>query len=186
MADRMREVITSSVPAVVDDDVYNYYNEHMDDFIVPKKYKIREIQVIDVSLADSIRNLLDKGRDFGLLAEQYTVRIGMKARKGDLGEVPAYKYPVIFTKAETMRVGEIKGPFQTEGDRWSIIKVEGIEPQKTSPLEQVSTEIEARLTADRKNAAIDSWLAKQRGDTTIETNYDLIWKTINKDKYEKS
>lgn len=186
MADRMREVLTSAVPAVVDDDIYNYYNEHQDDFITPKKLKIREIEVDDVSLADSLRDLLDKGRDFGLLAEQFTVRVGMKARKGDLGNVPAYKYPTIFSNAETMRVGEVKGPFRADGDKWSIIKLEGIEPKKINPIEQVASEIEDQLTEDRKKAALDDWLARQKAETTIETNYDLIWNTIDKDKYEKS
>jgi parvulin-like peptidyl-prolyl isomerase len=184
MADRMREVISTNVPEVVDDDIYKYYDEHTDDFVVPKKYQIREIQVESVSLADSLRNLLDNGADFGTLAGEYTIRLGMKPRQGDLGAVPAYKYPTIFTNAESMRVGEIKGPFQTDGDKWSIIKVEEIQPQQTRSIEEVASDIQTQLTEDRKKAAIDNWLSKQKNDTTIETNYDLIWKTIDKDKYE--
>ncbi|MFH1892717.1 MAG: peptidylprolyl isomerase [Candidatus Zixiibacteriota bacterium] len=186
MADRMRDVIAGNVAEIIDQDIYDYYDQHVDEFVIPKKINIREIQIGDLALADSLRRLIDKGQDFGMLAGQHTVRIGMKELKGDLGAVPGYKYPTIFGNAGNMRVGEVKGPFQTDGDKWSIIKVEGIESPKTSTIEDVAEEIRTRLAKERSETALESWLSKRRAETTIDVNYDLIWKTIDKDKYEEN
>jgi parvulin-like peptidyl-prolyl isomerase len=91
---------------------------------------------------------------------------------------------VVYTAADNMQVGDIKGPVQV-GDDWSIILLEDFKPAVTRPIEEAATDIQKELKAKHQRETLDSWLAARRAETTIEVDYDLIWKAIDKDKYEQ-
>jgi parvulin-like peptidyl-prolyl isomerase len=184
MADKMRDLVMQGTPEIVDDEIYDYYNTHIEEFEVEKRLGIREIMVEDLALAESLRTAIDGGANFEDLAEEFTVRPGMKARKGDLGFIEPYRYPVVYTAADNMQVGDIKGPVQV-GDDWSIILLEDFKPAVTRPIEEAATDIQKELKAKHQRETLDSWLAARRAETTIEVDYDLIWKAIDKDKYEQ-
>jgi peptidyl-prolyl cis-trans isomerase C len=184
MADKMQELVMEGTPEVVDDDIYDYYNNHIDEFEVDKQLRVREILVSSVELAESLRTAIDEGADFKELAGDFTERPGMKPRQGDLGLIEPYRYPVIYKAAENMRVNEIKGPIRVGDDQWSIIRLSGFEPPKTYPIEEVAEDIYEELTAKRQKETLENWLAQRRAEVDIEVNYDPIWETIDRDKYE--
>ena len=184
MADKMRGLIIQSIPELTDDDIYDYYNHHIDEFTVTKQLRVREILVNNEDTAKSIRAAIDKGKDFGKLAEKYTVRPGMSSRKGDLGFFQPYKYPSVYEAAENMRIGEIKGPIKILGNNWSIIKVEDVKPPVTRKIEEVASDIRDELIKTQQKKVLDDWLAKRKAETKIEVDYDKIWKDVDMEKYK--
>ena len=183
MADKMRDLVMQGTPEIVDDEIYDYYNTHIDEFKVEKRLQIREIMVEDLALADSLRTAIDGGADFEGLAEEFTVRPGMNARKGNLGFIEPYRYPAVYTAAENMEIGGIKGPIQV-GDDWSIILLEDFRPAVTLPIEEAAIDIQKELKAKQQRETLDGWLAARKAETTIEVDYDLIWEAIDRGKYE--
>jgi parvulin-like peptidyl-prolyl isomerase len=184
MADKMRDLVMQGTPEIVDDEIYDYYNTHIDEFEVEKRLRIREIMVEDLALAESLRTAIDGGADIEDLAEEFTERPGMKARKGNLGFIEPYRYPAVYTAADNMEVGNIKGPVQV-GDSWSIILLEDFKPAVTQPIEEAAAGIHKELTAVRQRETLNSWLAARKAETTIEVDYDLIWKAIDREEYEE-
>lgn len=184
MADKMRELVMQGIPPVVDDDIYDYYEKNINEFDVPKRLHVREIMVNEQAVAESLRTLIDGGASFAELAGEHTVRPGMKERQGDLGFFEPYRYPSIYKAAENMRVDEIKGPVALVGSNWSILKLEGVEPPITRPIEEVAGDIKSELTLKRQTETLDNWLEARKAETTITVDYDLIWKSIDEGKYE--
>jgi parvulin-like peptidyl-prolyl isomerase len=184
MADKMRDLVMQGTPEIVDDEIYDYYNTHMDEFEVEKRLRIREIMVEDLALAESLRTTIDGGADFEDLAEEFTERPGMKARKGNLGFIEPYRYPAVYTAADNMEVGDIKGPVQV-GDDWSIILLEDFKPPVTRPIEEAAAAIHKELKAVQQRETLNSWLAARKAETTIEVDYDLIWEAIDREEYEE-
>lgn len=183
MADKMRDLVMQGTPEIVDDEIYDYYNTHIAEFEVEKRLRIREIMVEDLALAESLRTAIDGGADFETLAEEFTVRPGMKTRKGNLGFIEPYRYPAVYTAANNMEVGGIKGPVQV-GDDWSIILLEDFRPAVTQPIEEAAAGIHKELNAERQRETLNGWLAARKAETTIEVDYDLIWEAIDREKYE--
>jgi parvulin-like peptidyl-prolyl isomerase len=184
MADKMRDLVMQGTPEIVDDEIYDYYNTHIDEFEVEKRLRIREIMVEDLALAESLRTTIDGGADFEDLAEEFTERPGMKARKGNLGFIEPYRYPAVYTAADNMEVGDIKGPVQV-GDDWSIILLEDFKPPVTRPIEEAAAAIHKELKAVQQRETLNSWLAARKAETTIEVDYDLIWEAIDREEYEE-
>jgi parvulin-like peptidyl-prolyl isomerase len=183
MADKMRDLVMQGTPEIVDDEIYDYYNTHIGEFEVEKRLRIREIMVDELALAESLRTAIDGGANFEDLAEEFTVRPGMKARKGNLGFIEPYTYPAVYTAADNIEVGDIKGPVQV-GDDWSIILLEDFKPAVTRPIEEAATGIHKELKAKRQRETLNSWLAARKTETTIEVDYDLIWEAIDREEYE--
>lgn len=185
MADRMRTLVTEGLPDVVDNDIYSYYDSHPNDFDEPQQYRAREIQVVDRAVAESLRTLIDRGEDFGKLASENTVRPGLKERQGDLGFFYSYKYPALYGAASSMRVGDVRGPIEDVNGNWSIIKMEEIKPPRTKKVEEVAAQIKNLIMYERQLEAVKKWLETKRKETPIEADYDMIWRTIDKDEYDK-
>jgi hypothetical protein len=184
MADRMSSLITESTPEITNDEYYDYYQANTDQFTTPERVKVSEIQVDSFAVAESLRVLIDKGADFATLAKNNTVRPGKNLTDGDLGYFEAKQHPDIFSLARTMKQGEIKGPVEMN-EKWSIIKKTGYESPKLKPIEEVAEDIDAILKAQKRQEKLSSWLESKRAETSIEVDYDLIWKTIDEDKYNK-
>jgi len=184
MADRMRQLVIQAVSEPTEEDIYTYYNEHPEEFEIPKRIRLTEIQLDDGEFAKTVREQIDSGADFDSLAGEHTVRPGMSSRQGSLGLFRAFEYPELFSAAETMKVDQIRGPIQTADGKWSIIRLDAMEPPVTRKIEDAANDIRSRLIFMQQQEALDQWLDAKRAETTIEVDYDLIWKTIDKGEYE--
>ncbi len=183
MADKMRILITQGIPEPTEDELYDYYNSHAEEFASQKQIKVREIMAKDPELAESLRTVIDEGADFAEVAAEITVRPGFKPKEGDLGYFEPHQYPAIYRQAQDMNVGDIKGPIRIADDAWSIIKLEDVKNPQIPPIEQIASQVAQRVKYDKQVAALEAWLDQRRAETEITTNYDLIWETIDKDAY---
>ncbi len=139
-------------------DIAQEYAERKKDFSTPEQVHARHILVkIDANrsaeqakkLMAEIRAKLAKGEDFASLAKQYSEDPGSKDRGGDLGTfgkgamVPAFDQAAFAAKP-----GEIVGPIQTSFGL-HLIQVLEHEPARVRPLEEVESQIRAKLAAER-------------------------------------
>jgi len=183
MATKMREIIITEKTFVSDEEVAEYFRNHSEEYFIPKKYHLQEILCGSEVEAEDMINQLSQGKDFGQLAESHTLRPGRKERQGDLGYVSPGNYPTIYKVASTLNIGQISEQFPV-GDKWSVIKLLEIQQAENKPFEAVAKVIKTDLENNKRETAIGQWYDENREKTNIDVDYDMIWKTIDKDAYE--
>ena len=203
---------------VSDDDVSKYYAEHAAQYQVPEE---RQAAHILISLApgasaaekaaatDKANKVFKEASQnpstFAELAKKYSQDTGSAAQGGDLGMFGRGAMVKPFEDAAfQMKVGEIKGPVQSDFG-FHIIKMLAIKPAKTRTLSEVKAEVVADLKkqgASKKFAEIadtfsntvyeqgdslkpaadaakltvqtSSWISKKGGDVALLNNDKLL------------
>jgi parvulin-like peptidyl-prolyl isomerase len=183
LAAKMKDVVIKEESFVPEDEVVQYYQEHADDYVTPKKLHLLEVMLPSETEADQAYEKLTSGADFQKLAEKETTRPIATGSKGDLGYVSEYTYPTLYAEGSKLKVGEFSKPFPV-GDNWSIVKLVDIKDKQVKLFDEVSKQIKTQLENTKKEQAISNWLADNKGKYKIKTDYDLIWETVDKSKYE--
>ena len=124
------------------------------------------ILVDEEALAKDIRQRLDDGEDWNLMARTYSTDTSNNANGGDLGWFPRGKMAKEFEDtAFELKLGETSQPVKTDFG-WHIIRVLGHEDRS--------------LTADEcdqiKNERFTEWLKQLRESSTVEI--DDIWQEV--------
>jgi peptidyl-prolyl cis-trans isomerase D len=152
---------------VSEDDIQDYYENNPEKFKSPKTVEARHILIKlnpDASAEEvenarqrieTVLDLAKEGQDFGELAKKYSEG-PTKTQGGSLGAFRREAMVKPFAdKAFSMKAGEISEPVRTRFG-WHIIKVEKINPEKTSSLSEARGDILNNLKADfSKNLAYD-------------------------------
>ncbi|HEY5614399.1 MAG TPA: peptidylprolyl isomerase [Bacteroidota bacterium] len=116
-----------------------YYESNKEEYRIPNRVTVQEILVKSDSLANALYKRLRAGEDFGGLASEYSVRVGIKEKKG-LWESLAPETHAVTEKGWAMQVDSISAPFQlSEG--WSIVKVVAKQTSRLKNFEEVLTEL---------------------------------------------
>ena len=153
--------------SVSEDDIQDYYESNPDKFESPKTVEARHILIKldpdadaeEVEKArqriETILDMANEGQDFAELAKQYSEG-PTKDRGGNLGAFRREAMVKPFAdKAFSMEPGEISEPVRTRFG-WHIIKVEKVNPEKTTSLSEARSDIINNLKADfSKNLAYD-------------------------------
>jgi peptidyl-prolyl cis-trans isomerase D len=149
------------------DDIQEYYESNPEKFKTAKTVEARHILIkVDANAEaeaaedartriDDIFNMAKEGQDFAELAKKYSEG-PTKAKGGYLGAFTRETMVKPFAdRAFSMKAGEISEPVRTQFG-WHIIKVEKINPEKTTSLSEAESEIVKTLKADiSKNLAYD-------------------------------
>ncbi len=152
---------------VSEDDIQDYYESNPEKFKSPKTVEARHIliKLAPDANAEEVENarqrietVLDmakEGQDFAELAKKYSEG-PTKTEGGNLGAFRREAMVKPFAdKAFSMKAGEISEPVRTRFG-WHIIKVEKVNPEKTSSLSEAQGDILNNLKADlSKNLAYD-------------------------------
>jgi len=183
MAARMVEIITEERSFVSDNEVIDYYQAHPNEFVVPKRLHVQEIYIDTEENADRLYASLQNGGDFGKLAEKHTIRPGYAQKQGDLGFINEYNFPTLYAEAAKLQVNQFSRPFPV-GDHWSIVKLLEVKQSQPKAFEEVAAQIKTELQNQKRELAVSQWLAENKDRFPAKVNYDLIWETIDKKKYE--
>ena len=108
-------------------------------------------------LAQQLLARIKAGEDFGKLAREYSTdhRKDFDGLwKPIMPSSLAAPYDILAAKAADMQIGQIGGPFESQGHIF-IIKVEDKKPVTYEPFEKVQNQIEAKITLDKKIKMID-------------------------------
>ena len=152
---------------VTEDEIQQYYTDHEDEFNIAETISGRQILLKTPENAapeevEKIKQealtILEKakaGEDFAELAKKYS-ESPEKENGGAIGPLSRDKMPPeIADKIFSMEAGQISDPIQTKFG-WLIFKLESKNPAATSPLQEVSDKIRAKITDQKsKNMAYD-------------------------------
>jgi foldase protein PrsA len=118
---------------VSETEIDRYLQEHREEFRPLQKYQIAQIVVEKREQAQALLSQLVKGEDFGVLARMYSIDEFSADEGGDLGWVEdndPFEAEGVLQEAAGMKVGEVKGPIQTE-QGYVLVKLNGRSVEKT-------------------------------------------------------
>ena len=126
---------------VTDAQLHQAYNLNKDSYVVPDRRDIERIAFKDEAAAKAARAKIDAGAKFeDIAAEQHVSPADLKL--GSLAE--ADLGPVQGPAAFALPVGGITQPVKSTFG-WSLLRVTGITPGKTTTFEQAAPELKAKL-----------------------------------------
>jgi peptidyl-prolyl cis-trans isomerase D len=179
-----QEQIPGGVPQPTQQQIQQYYNDHMSDYQVPEQAKSRHILIsvpegadakTDAAAkakAESVLKQLQAGGSWTDLAKKYSDDPGSKDQGGELGFAQRGKMVPEFDKAIfAQKIGDIAIVKSSFG--YHIIQVEERQSAHTQPLSEVQANIVAALTRDTAGQA-ESRYAEQ---LIAEANKDGLEKT---------
>jgi peptidyl-prolyl cis-trans isomerase D len=153
---------------VDDSEIQSYYDQHTSDFMEEEKAHARHIlfrvppdatpeQRNQIQLkAESVAEMARKGADFAELAKKYSEDPGSKDNGGDLGWFARGRMVKEFEDAVFgHKPGDIVGPVKSQFG-YHVIKVEGYQPARQRPLEEVRDQVRFRLLEGRATAEAES------------------------------
>jgi len=182
MADMFRNDSIPKPPPPDDGVLRMYYDKHPDEFTNPPTYHVYEILLADEPKAMELRNSIRTEAEFKEKALELSERPGKRALQGDLGYITRQIYPEIYDLARKTTVGAIGGPVVTRG-KYSIFWLADKTEEELKDYLGVKRLIYDMLVQQNNQQAFADWVEerRQRADATV--NEDVLWRTINMDKY---
>jgi len=152
---------TSQVAIPKEQEINQYFNEHLDDFTIPEQIHARHILVGSEKLAWEVRKKLSKKNGtFEALAATYSLDDSNKSRGGDLNWFPRGIMVKAFEKASfSLKVNGISNPVKTQFG-WHIIEVIGKRPSHTKSLDESRDEIISILQQQKLNEWVGTLVNK--------------------------
>jgi parvulin-like peptidyl-prolyl isomerase len=119
------------------------------------------------AVLNSVMSALRSGGDFGTLAKQHSD--DSFAEKGGMVGVITRSGPLnqgLTQAAHALPTGRVSDPLD-DGPYWRILKVDERVGQKIPSYSELEEEVERRLTIEKRQKALDTWLAKLRRDANV-------------------
>ena len=162
------------------EEIEKYYDEHLKDYWVSEKLKLRHILfLLDDTLPDEDKRFkrqkasqalqkIRSGADFVAVAKEFSEDISASTG-GDLGEIERGKMVPEFEKAAfRLKEGEVSGLVETPYGL-HIIKVDKIIPGQTLPLDKVENAIKTQLFDEKMKAEYTAYVSQLRKNAFIES-----------------
>ncbi len=129
-----------------------------------EEIRARQILVATEAEALAVQKLLASGASFEALALERSTDTATRFNGGDLGYFTTDVMPGPYEVAlKTAKIGDIAGPFKTEGG-WAVVKVEDRRLEQPISLEEARPQIVRFLTYDE----VRELLEKLRGQTKVQ------------------
>lgn len=169
----VRENLTDQDYVPTEEEIENYYNEHLDEYTVQRPLHVYHIIFTDSAFATVILDSIRDGADFVEMAKRYYP--GEK----EIREI-AYDLDFIserelsrefFEAANKLEVKEVGGPVRTE---WGYHIIKLMERKMGRSLDQMRTAIRQILKGDKDEEAKKSYVARLRGGAEVEINNWLV------------
>lgn len=164
---------------VTDEEVEQYYTQHIKDYWVSEKLKLRHILfLMDDSLPDGDKRIkrekaqlalkrIRSGADFEVIAKEFSEDISASTG-GDLGVLERGKMVPEFEKAAfLLKEGEVSDLVETPYGL-HIIKVDKIIPGQTLPLEKVEASIKDHFMNEKMKVEYREYLEQLKKNAFIE------------------
>jgi parvulin-like peptidyl-prolyl isomerase len=164
---------------VGNEQIEEYYNQHLKDYWVSERLKLRHILfLIDDSLLSDDKRIkkqkallalqkIRSGEDFMAVAKEFSEDISANTG-GDLGEIERGKMVPEFEKAAfQLKEGEVSGLVETPYGL-HIIKVDKIIPGKTLPLDKVKDQIQNQLVNEKMKVEYEAYISNLKQNAFIE------------------
>jgi peptidyl-prolyl cis-trans isomerase SurA len=155
-------------------EVNRYYDEHIDEFMEPKKARVFNILIKNkpeekgtaLFLANKIKETIKSGGDFKELAKEYSE--GPNAKEGgDLGTVKKGEMIEELDDAIfSLEIGEVSNVIESPLG-YHIVKVTEKKPEKTTEFDIVKQDIEGLIFREKIDDKVKKWLKGLKRDAYI-------------------
>ncbi len=146
------------------EEIEAYYNEHRDEFIRPKMVQIGHILIKnDEKNIQDIYKQLGEGKDFSILAEQYS-------EAGDPGFIPIEQLkPELREIVDSLKVGEYSKIIKTDIG-WHIIQLKGFKEPEGIELSAAWEDVDDKLFRKKLSQLHKQWIIdlKSKAHIVIE------------------
>jgi len=167
LIEALRDWQLSRMPQSSEQEVSDYYQQHINNFTIPEQIHARHILLRKKKEAVKIlKQLRYKKADFADLAARFSMDDSNKSRGGDLNWFPRGIMVKTFEKAafKLKNIGDISQPIKTQYG-WHIIELLGKRPIIQQPLAEVKGEILQIL----RQQELDTWI-----ETLVEKSHVKI------------
>jgi foldase protein PrsA len=144
---------------VSDTAVRKYYDTNRDRYSVAESRSVRHILVKTKAEADKLHSQLVGGADFAKLAKQSSLDPGSKNQGGKLTITRGQTVAPFDKAAFTLKTNELSLPVKTEFGYHLIQPLADVKPGSVTPFAQVKQQIRTQLVSERKNTAVNDWVA---------------------------
>ncbi len=154
--------------------IAEYYNFHLEDFIIPERVRLFEIVVSSQKAAEDILRRLSMGESFETLAMRESITES-REKGGDLGWIDVRKLePEISSLVTRINTGDIlANPIRSEVG-YHIIKLGARTQRRMLTLEEATPSIKNMLVFQEKKKMVDSLITEMREKSKITIFSDKI------------
>ena len=155
-----------------EENVKNYYETHIQDFMVPEQVKAKHIVAAKEEGAKKIHQMVLQGASFENLAKEKSLSPDAE-QGGDLGlftkgEMPE-AFDVVFSLKESAISPIVKTPYG-----FHIFKVEKIFPSRTLGYREVRPQIQDIIFQKKKEALYKEWIKDLKSASSINLNLSVL------------
>jgi foldase protein PrsA len=163
---------------VADKELRTHYDKNKSQYGTPETRLVRHVLVDGKALADRLYNQLkEPGANWKAIAKRYSKDPGSKDKGGRYtatkGQVVPEFEKAVFTDLE---LNEVSKPVKTQYGYHIIQALTPIKKGSTTPFKQVKESIRQQLLQDKKNKAMEDWVADMKKDLEDETAYQVGYK----------
>ncbi|MGE5839738.1 MAG: peptidylprolyl isomerase [Deltaproteobacteria bacterium] len=165
--------------AVTEAEAKTFYDGNPQYFKEPETIRVSEIMIKADPAAEAakkqearkkledIRNRLQKGEDFGILAKDFSQSPSAN-QGGDLGVLPKGTMPKAFDDAAfSLKPGEVSGVVETELG-FHLIKVHEKKPEKVVPFKETEERVRQHLEGQKLQQKVGEYLTEAKKTAKIE------------------
>ncbi|MEO1784028.1 peptidylprolyl isomerase [Thermodesulfobium sp. 4217-1] len=168
-AEALFKKLTSNV-TISEAEVKAYYDEHKKEFVQPEQIHLRHILVKTEQEANNIYDQLKEGKDFSVLAKEYSIDTPTKDKGGDLGWISkASLVPDLTKAADALKDNEFSKPVKSPFG-YHIIEKLGTRPSKELSFDEVKTTLTAQLLRNKQAQSLEKWFKEKKEQSKITPN----------------
>ena len=168
MADKMRNDLIMLRVKITEEDLHSYYDTHLEQFQIPENVKIQEVLVATEPEAKKLAQQIKAGANFTKLADQYTLRPGLKGKGGILDSITLQKSEILFNAVKEAKKGQVVGPVPFN-EKFSVIKLLERRPTKQLAFEEVQPRLRSLAYEDEKRTTFKNWIESRKQNDKVET-----------------
>lgn len=156
-----------------DDEMMKYYAENKQEYINPPEIEIWEIYITDENLANRLIQRLQKGEDFGALAEKYSEDKVNAEKKGYLGFRSENRRGAVSKTALEVGENQLAGPIKYRNG-WAIIKTGQLKEETVKSFEDSRSRINSKLRGIKLSQRRQEWENEIRNKFSVKINHQLL------------
>lgn len=144
---------------ITDADAKAYYDKNRANYTVPESRAVRHILVKTKAEAERIRAELASGGDFATLAKAKSLDPGSKDQGGKLTVSRGQTVAPFDKAAFSLETNQLSQPIKTQFGYHIIQPLAAVKPGSVTPFAQVEGQIRTQLDSEKKNEAVNKWVA---------------------------
>ncbi|MCX8082947.1 MAG: peptidyl-prolyl cis-trans isomerase [bacterium] len=167
------KVLTERIK-VTDEEITEYYNTHLEEFLIPEKVRLSEIVLPTQEKAENVRRRLSLGESFEMIAVNESISAS-REKAGDLGWIDIRKLePEISTLISRITPGDILGDIIKTESGYHIIKLAGKTESRMLTLEEAKPSIKEMLISFKKKGEVERLMSELKGKSRIKIYLEKI------------